>query len=316
MGHDVAVRDHSQDPDLWRRTVSAWWLRGFLWLLVVLLVAGAALLGRQAPRFADDEATARDAGPIVADVSSMVCEARSGPRSGVDEICRVTLTAEASGTTVSTVVERSGRPDLDGTYGYQTTAIYRHPVTGEIWFDDEPPGTEAGGIGGAAILLAGIACGLFIILRGEMHLASPFIPATPGAVGLVALITAGCMVGAVFAPWMGWWALAPPLACSALVIVLMTRAPVALEVGIGRVVLHRRGGRQREIRLGADTLVEVRGGNDPVIVLRRGTDRLRFRSSSWAARGALLKELERCLSLSGAPVPNQLGIARLHVGGW
>ena len=89
-------------------------------------------------------------------------------------------------------------------------------------------------------------------------LASPFIPATPGAVGLVAAYHRRLHGRSCVRSMDGLVGPGPSARMQRVGRRVDERAaPVALEVGIGQVVLHRRGGRQREIRLGADTLVEV-----------------------------------------------------------
>lgn len=304
------------DATTWRRTVASSWLRALLWLLVPLSVAGAVLCAWQAPRSWGEEKAARDAGAVVADVEGVDCALRTTRRTGSRRVCSVSLRAETPNTTVSTVVERTGRPELDGPEGRETTVIYVHPETGRIWFDDHPPGSEASALLGFACALAGAAAGLVIVLRAEMHLTTPFIPSSAGALGRVGILVGGGVLGALFAPFVGWWALVAPAVVLAVVAVQVWREPIALEVVIGRIVLHRRGGRRRSVRLMSHTITTVHGGRDPVIVVRRGTRRVRIASGSWAARGALLKELERCLALSGAPVPHELDVARLHVRGW
>src|SRR5690606_15301697 len=117
------------------------------------------------------------------------------------------------------------------------------------------------------------------------------------------------------APIWGWWAAAPPGAALVVALVWAARALVALEIRVGEVVQHRRFGAPRRVRLGARTRVHVTRVRDPIITLDDGRRRLRIRTSAWAARPSLVRELGRCLGLSGADLPAEVGAAVRWVRG-
>jgi hypothetical protein len=304
------------DPSTWRRIAATWWQRALLVLIVVAALAGAIACALAAPPALEEERDARADGPVVADVSDVACSLQARVRGGSRRVCSVSLSAEVSGSTVSTVVERTGRPELDGPDEAQTTVIFVHPETGEIWFDDRPEGSTAAAFVAFAVALVGVAAASVIALRAEMHLVRPFIPSPSGPLGRTVVLVAGGFVGSMLAPYVAWWALIGPVVAVVVAIAWWARAPMALEVEKGQIAMHRRGGRRRTIPLGSLTSTEVGGGRDPYVDLRHGTRRLRVRTTSWAARGALLRELDRCLALSGAPASRELSVARLRVRGW
>lgn len=313
MADDDPLAEPAPEPLHLDRAVRAWWWRALLWLLALAALGGAVAVGVEAWDAWTIERAARAEGPRRAEVVSSSCQSEGGRNSSYT--CRVRILVEVGGEPVERLLRRSGDAPTEERDGRTVTEVFVHDESGTVLFADRPVGEQAVSLGAIAVALVGLAGTFAVVARGHRRDTSPFVPSSVGTISRLWLVCTGAIGGFITAPLWRWWAIAVPVVALVVALVWAVRALVALEVSVGEVVQHRRTGRPRRVRLGAATTVEVSRVRDPVITLDDGRRRLRIRTSAWAARPQLVREIGRCLGLSGAEVPPDIGAAVQWVRG-